>query len=319
MIYGEKQMLKRTISIIMFILLIFCAAGCTADIQKNDKLSIITTIFPAYDFARAVAGDMADVTMLLSPGAEIHSFDPTPRDMTAILHCDLFIYNGGESDAWVEKLLSSSEYKDVKTLRMTDCVKLYDEEIKEGMEDKGGDDEKEADEHVWTSPVNAISIVNAIAVKLTDIDGRNAGTYMTNAQNYTMKLTDLDMRFKKAVEKIQNKTLVFADRFPMRYFTEQYGFDYYAAFPGCSSQTEPSAATITFLIKKINDENIPAVFTIEFSDGRLADTICAETNAKKYTLHSCHNVTAEDFNAGKTYIDIMNDNLNTLTEAFNIG
>ena len=311
-------MTKKTIIILIIILTVGqLFAGCTNNAEKKAAVSIVTTIFPAYDFARAAAGDEASVSLLLPPGAEVHTFEPTARDMIKIQDCDLFIYNGGESDEWVEKLLSSAEYKDLNTLCMTDLVDTYTEEIKEGM-DAQPEEEDEADEHVWTSPKNAVTIVSAIADKLSALDTAHAAIYNENAEKYISQLNALDSEFHAISREITNPVLVFADRFPMRYFAEEYGFSYYAAFPGCSSQTEPSARTVSFLIEKVKAENIPAVFCIEFSNGKLADTICEETGAHKYMLHSCHNVTRDDFESGKTYVDLMRQNIQTLKEAFGL-
>ena len=311
--------IKRLICVICTLCLAFSFLGCTPD-EKESGISIVATIFPAYDFARELAGEIASVKMLMSPGNEVHSYEPSPKDMLEIQKCDLFIYTGGESDTWVEELLKAKEYENIKTLRMTDCVKLEKEELKEGMEEESDEDENEDeyDEHVWTSPVNAIKISEEIVKALCDIDSENADTYKAKLEVYKTKLNSLDSQLREIASSINNKTLIFADRFPMRYFADEYGFDYYAAFPGCSSKTEASSATVVFLIEKVKSENIPAVFCIEFSDGRLADTICSETGANKYTLHSCHNVTRDDFENGVTYIELMDRNIKTLKEAFSL-
>ena len=311
-------MYKRVISLFIAICFILLLFGCTPSDVGSDRVSIVTTIFSAYDFARAVAGDICEVSMLIPAGGEVHSFEPTPQDMIKIEDCDLFIYNGGESDEWVNTLLESEEYKDLSVLRMTDCVTTYNEEVKEGMDADGDGEEDEIDEHVWTSPRNAIAIIQAIADEISVKDPQNADKYHENALVYVKKLQNVDEEFRAIAREINNPTLIFADRFPMRYFAEEYGFDYYAAFPGCSAQTEPSAKTVTFLIEKVREENIPAVFCIEFSNGRLADNICGETGAKEYTLHSCHNVSSADFKSGRTYCDIMEENAKTLREAFGI-
>ncbi len=311
--------IDRLICVICLLCFVFSFSGCTPD-EKDTGISIVATIFPAYDFARELTGELASVKMLVSPGNEVHSYEPSPKDMLDIQKCDLFIYTGGESDAWVDELLNAKEYKNINTLRMTDCVELEREELKEGMEGEADGDENgdEYDEHVWASPVNAIKISKEIANALCDIDSKNADTYKAKLEVYKAKLTSLDSQLREIAGSINNKTLIFADRFPMRYFADEYGFDYYAAFPGCSSKTEASSATVVFLIEKVKSENIPAVFCIEFSDGRLADTICSETGAKKYTLHSCHNVTRDDFENGVTYIELMDRNIKTLKEAFSL-
>ena len=318
-------MIKRLTAFTIALFSILTLFGCTENLDDNNEtISIVTTIFPAYDFAKNIAGKSAKVSMLIAPGSEVHSFEPSPQDMIKIQKCDLFIYTGGESDEWVNTLLSSNEYKNLHVLRMMDCVDILNEEHIEGMESEDHHEEdshhesEEADEHVWTSPKNAVKISESIMKQLKQIDPDNAKAYGNNFNTYKEKLNAVDMRLTDESNQIQNKTLVFADRFPMRYFAEEYGFDYYAAFPGCSSQTEPSSSTIVFLIDKVKQQNIPAVFCIEFSNGKLADTICEETSAKKYTLYTCHNISKEDFDKGVGYIELMQKNADTLKEAFGI-
>lgn len=313
----KLKAIERLLCVICLLCLAFSFSGCATD-GKESGISIVATIFPAYDFARELTGELASVKMLVSPGNEVHSYEPSPKDMLDIQKCDLFIYTGGESDTWVDELLRSKECENVKTLRMTDCVELEREELKEGMEREDGGEGGEYDEHVWTSPVNAVKISEAIAKALCDVDSENASAYNAKLEVYKAKLNSLDSQLREIAGSITNKTLIFADRFPMRYFADEYGFDYYAAFPGCSSKTEASSATVVFLIEKVKSENIPAVFCIEFSDGRLADTLCSETGAKKYTLHSCHNVTRDDFLNGVTYVELMDRNIRTLKEAFSL-
>ncbi len=462
------------------------------------KISVVTTIFPPYDFIREIAGDLVDVTMLLPIGTESHSFEPTPRDIIAIQNCDIFIYVGGEGDKWVERILSSMDTSNFKTIALVDCVNAVTEEIVEGMEadhdhDHGDEefdpanvqdrlfsdfdgswisgvplindgslddylaeaaedaditlaeqkektlgkwasdydniqigndqltingasaayayqgyrivesdhgasvwyqyqstdpasglpeylafndhkytseeahddheeiahmhmrygnesfealmaegvsspfyfdssytnaeigafmggghshDEDEAlDEHVWTSPVNAKRIVAALAKALAEKDAGNAAAYQANAQAYAEKLDELDAAFKQVTENAVRTTLVFGDRFPFRYLTDAYGLTYYAAFAGCATETEASAATIAFLIKKVREEQVPAVFTIELSNGKIADAIVESTGTKKLALQSAHNLTRAEFEAGIGYLDLMWQNVEALKEA----
>lgn len=286
--------------------------------DSNGKISVVTTIFPPYDFARQVGGDNVDLTMLLKPGTESHNYDPTPQDIIKIHNCDLFIYVGGESDEWVRDILESNDSKPKKIISLMDCVDAVEEEIVEGMEDKDEDDDThkiEYDEHVWTSPKNSIIISKKISSALIELDKDNAKTYEKNTTEYSQKLSLLDSKFQNIVDNAKRKTIIFGDRFPMRYFADEYGLKYYAAFPGCSSETEPSAATVSFLIDKVKAEKIPVVFSIEFSNGKVADTICEDTGAKKLTFHSCHNITQEQFDSGITYIDLMNQNAENIKEA----
>lgn len=309
--------MKKILAIITAAALICGFAGCGAAEQKSDeKLSIVTTIFPAYDFARQVFGDTAEVTMLLKPGMESHSYDPSAKDALTISECDLFIYNGGESDQWVENILESAP--DVKTLRMTDSVQLHEEVIAEGMqhdEDESHDhDEAEYDEHIWTSPKNAEKIVSAIADAACEISPENADALKANAERCIADISQLDADFEQLFQNEQ-RCFVFGDRFPLLYFFEEYGLSYSAAFPGCGSNTEPSIRTMTYLSDKLKENNtVPAVFCIELSNRDIADSLAKEAGLPVAEFHSCHNITADDFAAGETYISLMRRNYNTLAE-----
>lgn len=326
--------MKKHISVILTaVLAAVCLSACSQSGKTEDagasELSVVATIFPPYDFTRQIAGDDADVIMLLSPGAESHSYEPTPQDIKTIQSCDLFIYTGGESDVWVEDILSSMGDQMPETLRLVDCVPTVTEEIVEGMEhgheeheDHGDledheDHEEETDEHVWTSPQNAIKIVENITSKLCEMDPDNAGSYEKNSAGYIEQLEMLDASFREVVGQAERRTILFGDRFPFRYFADEYGLDYYAAFPGCSDETEASAATVAFLINKVNEEQIPVIFTIERSNGKLADSICEATGAEKRILYSCHNVTRNQLDSGATYLSMMMENVESLRAALN--
>ena len=329
--------MKRLISIIMIALLIITvSAGCQSENQVNsegempdsgEKISVVTTIFPQYDFTRQIAGDMAEVTMLLKPGAESHSFEPTPQDIIKIQNCDVFIYVGGENDEWVDSILDSVDQSNIKIIKLLDCVDALGEEIIEGMEahdhEHHEDHEEheehgvEYDEHVWTSPQNAVIITNVIRDVLCFVDAPNAEAYMANAEKYTEQLNQLDAEFRDVVENANRKTIVFGDRFPLRYFTEAYGLDYWAAFPGCSTESEPSAATVAYLADKVMAEKLPVVFKIELSSGNVAQSIAEATGAKAMTFHSCHNLSKTDFENGATYLSLMEKNVEALKEALN--
>ncbi len=294
-----------------------CACGEREPEGQDGRLSIVTTVFPAYDFARQVAGDQAKVTLLVPPGAETHSFEPTAQDMRRIQSCDLLICNGGESEVWLETLLAGQE-TEIPSLVMLECVDALEEEIKEGMqetEEEGEEDETEYDEHVWTSPVNAQRICRAIAEALADRDEEHGDLYRANCEAYCEKLAELDAAFRAVVEQGSHSTVIFADRFPVRYFVEEYGLDYFAAFPGCAEDTEPAAGTVAFLIDRVREEQIPAVFYIEFSNEKMADVICEDTGCKKLLFHSCHNVTADQLKAGISYYELMLGNVESLREA----
>jgi zinc transport system substrate-binding protein len=313
--------MKRKFAFAMIIFtVLLCAAGCTQN-KKNKasydkgKINVTATIFPPYDFVRAIAGDKVNLTMLLPPASESHSFEPTPKDIITIQNSDVFIYVGGESDVWVTRILKSMDTRAMTVIALMDTVDVVEEEVVEGMEEEAGEEGVAYDEHVWTSPQNAVRIVQLIAEVLCKADAANANEYRQNAENYSAELHKLDAAFQAVVDKAKRKTIVFGDRFPFRYFADHYGLSYFAAFPGCSTETEPSAATVAFLIDKIKDEKIPVIFHIELSNERMADTIAEETGAKKLLLHSCHNITKKDFENGVTYLELMNRNAGSLREA----
>lgn len=298
---------------VALLLPLLCACTAAETEPDPDKLSIVCTDFPAYDFARAIAGDRAEILLLIKPGAESHSFEPTPKEILSIESCDLFICNGGESEAWAERLYRDGGIE--HRLVMMDCVETVTEEEKEGMYVRGEEDEEELDEHVWTSPVNAAAIVSAICDELCKLSPDDATYFRANCDAYRARLAELDSEFRRTVANAKHDVLVFADRFPMRYFTLEYGLDYFAAFPGCSGETEPSAKTVAFLIDKVRDEKLPAVLYMEFSNQKMADVICEETGCKKLPFYSVHNVTAEQLEAGLGYLDLMEINLKSLKEA----
>ena len=307
--------MKKIICVIAFICLLvpLCACGEKSAENADDRPSIVTTVFPAYDFASEIAGDYAEVTLLIPPGTEIHSYEPTPQDVVKIEKCDLLICNGGESEAWLNMLAGGSG-GDHATVVMMECVELLTEEIKEGMEAET-EDEDEPDEHVWTSPVNAQIICKAIADKLSELDGDNAAVYADNCAAYCAKLAELDSEFREVISKASRNTLIFADRFPVRYFVEEYGLDYFAAFPGCADDAEPSAKTVMFLIDKAKETNAPAVCYIEFSNQKMADMVSEDTGCRKLLFHSCHNITSSDLENGVTYLSLMKQNVETVREA----
>lgn len=302
--------MKRLIAFLLCLCLMLC--GCTAQPEKphdETKLQIVCTSFPAYDFAREIAGDRAELTLLIKPGSEVHSYEPTPKDMIRIQESDLFICNGGESEQWAKTLITP----ELNTIYMMDCVDTV-EESADGIYN-AEDGEPELDEHVWTSPLNAIKISEEICNALCKLDTDNAEAYKTNFTAYKAQLMALDREFRQVIKNSGKHTLVFADRFPMRYFALEYGLDCYAAFPGCSSETEPSAKTVAYLIDRVREDKIPAVLYMEFSNQKMADVICEDTGCKKLPFYSAHSVSAEQFEQGVSYLDLMRINLNSLKEA----
>lgn len=302
------------------------ACGRTAAAPAEDgRLRIMAVNFPAYDLARAACGDLAEVQLLLPPGAESHSYEPTPRNIIDVQSSDLFLYTGGESDTWVDTILESLD-EPVETLKLMDCVELLEEETMEGMtahghdhdhEDHGDHDHElgevlEADEHVWTSPVNAGRIAAAIAEKAAELDSANAVAYAANAAAYQAQIDELDSRFRAFFAGIDQPVMVFGDRFPLRYFAQEYGVRCLAAFPGCSTQTEPSAATVACLIEEIEEEHLSTVYYIEFSNHLVADSIAEAAGVETALFHSCHNVSRQQLDGGVTYLRLMEENLETL-------
>ena len=300
-------------------LLLLTACGPDLPPEDSERPQIVATVFPAYDFARSAAGELADVTLLLPPGAESHSYEPTPADILRVQRCDLFIYLGGESDAWVDTILSAIEPRG-DVLRMIDCVDLLEEETVEGMQ--GGHDHEEGhdhlgevlsmDEHVWTAPRNAAAVTRIIGQRLALLDRSNGEAYAAGAEAYALELEELDRDFAAFFDTLPDRTIVFGDRFPLLYFAEAYDLDYYAAFPGCGAQTEPSAATVAFLTEKARGER--AVWYIEFSNHLVADSIAEAAGVETAQFHTCHNVSRADLEAGATCLSLMRANLEALRE-----
>ena len=311
---------KLAVFLVMCIMTFQCI-GCTnTESESNGKIKVVSAIFASYDFARQIGGNVADITMLLKPGVESHSYEPSPKDIITVQECDVFIYVGGENDAWVDNILESMDTSDMTIIKMIDLVDKYEEEAVEGMDghehtDECEHDHSEWDEHVWTSPVNAIKICKALTEAFVKNDKANKAVYEENSDRYIEELKKLDETFRKIVGTADRKVVVFGDRFPLRYFVEEYNLEYYAAFPGCSSETEASAATVAFLIDKVKEEEIPVVFKIELSSDSMANTIAEGSGAKVLTFNTCHNVTSEEFEKGENYITLMYRNANALKEA----
>lgn len=313
-------MSRRILSWLCCALALLALSGCGrgAEAEGAEGVSVVTTGFAAYDFARQLLGERGEAELLIPPGSETHSFEPTPKDIIDIQNCDLFIYTGGESEAWVADVLESVG-GGVRAVTLMDCVELLEEETVEGMEDPhAGHDHghgAEYDEHVWTSPRNAALICGKIAAALSEADPQGAESYAAALEDYCAQLDELDVAFTEVVESGARRTVVFADRFPLLYFARAYGLEYFAAYPGCSDDAEPSAATVAFLIDKVREEDIPVVFHIELSNELMADTVCDETGAEKRLFSACHNVTRAQFESGATYMELMWDNVDALREA----
>ena len=313
--------MKRTIALLLMLavttlMLVGCA---TMAEDANEMLSIVVTDFPCYDFVRAVAGDNAEVTMLIRPGSEVHSYEPSPSDVLAMTEADMFIYIGGESDSWVDGMLSSLGNEAPHALRMYGCVEGLEEAEGHHSHDHHDDDHHDHayDEHIWTNPVYAMQMVEAVAGELIAIDPENADAYRANADSYIAQIGEIDAEIRGIVSGAARNCLVFGDRFPFMHMACEYGIDYAAAFPGCTAESEPSAQTIMALIEKVVSEDIPVVYVIEMSTGNVASAIAEETGAEIATLHSIQNVSVDEFNAGETYVSIMWKNVEALRKGLN--
>ena len=326
--------MKKLLSLLLAALLtVGNLTACNGSSPADDgKLRIVTTIFPEYDWVMNILGDNpagAEVTMLLDTGVDLHSFQPTADDILKISTADMFIYVGGESDEWVEKALAQAKNKNLVAINLLEVLgdAVKEEEVVEGMqadhEDEDHDHdhedgEKEYDEHVWLSLRNASALVKHIAESLKKIDSSHADVYTANASAYTDKLKALDAEYQEAVDGSTVRTLLFGDRFPFRYLTEDYGLSYYAAFVGCSAESEASFETITFLSKKVDELGLPVVLTIEGTNHKIAETVVRSTqngDQMILALDSMQSVTAKDVKDGANYLAIMEKNLEVLKEA----
>ena len=306
--------MKKLTALLLALLLLFslCACAKTQDKTDSGKIKIVATIFPQYDFARAIAGDLADITMLLAPGEETHTYDPSPADIITIQDADIFIYGGGESDTWMNGVLDSIDTSAMTLISLMEVCELLESD---DHDHEHSHEELPYDEHVWTSPINSKSIVEAISNALCAIDPNNADTYRSNRDEYLGKLDALDAKFRDVVSNASCDTLIFGDRFPLIYFAHEYGLDYHAAFPGCASNTEPSAATVAELIDEVKTAGIPIVFKIELSNGQVAQSIAEAAGARVETFYTCHTVSKDDFENGETYLTLMEKNIPLLKEA----
>ncbi len=362
----KTEFLRKSVVFIVTISMILGMAGCGKTTEKEDnyRLKIVTSLFPYYDMARAVIGDVKgiDLKMIVTPGQDSHSFEPTPSDVIQMENADVLIYNGGSLETWIDTLLDSLNNKNQIQMKMMDYVDVLNEEIVEGMdtrfeehdhdehshkednhnkekhkedshseenhkednhsEDSSNDSEfhnedseeehEETDEHIWTSPVNEIIMTEKICETLSKALPEEKENFQKNAENYISQLKELDNEFRTIVENAKINEIIFADKFPLQYFAKEYGLKYYAAFPGCGSDMEPSAKTIAFLVDRIKEDNIKAVFYLELSSHIVADAIETDTGAKPLQFNSCHNITQKQFDSGVTYVDLMKENVNNL-------
>lgn len=310
-----------------------CGPGAAAEEKESRKtqgrpLKVAATLFPYYDFARQTAGDVIDLELIVPAGMDSHSFEPTPADMRKLEEADVVICNGGAMEHWAEQVLEALGTEDQKVMVMMDYAHRVEEEVVEGMEestqghshgghgehfhDDGHEEEIEYDEHIWTSPVNAIKFVEAITDTLCQADPDHRTEYEAGRDRYVKELEEIHEGFLKVAEDRKRNLIVVGDRFPFRYLADEYGFEYRAAFSGCSTDTEPSARTIAYLIDKVRNEKIPAVYYLELSSHRVSEIIGEETGARPLLLHSCHNVTRRELEDGVTYTELMRQNIENL-------
>lgn len=328
------------------------AASETAG-QNTDKLQVVTTLFPYYDFVREIAGDLVEVSLVVPAGMDTHSFEPTATDLIRFGRSDLILYNGGENEQWVSQVLEAAQNPNLMADAMMDHVDTVLEEHVEGMQEEHGEETHgedavqeeagqteaaaaegmdgqahgeteqepgEVDEHIWTSPVNAQKIVKQIAGDLAEADPEHKEQYQSNSRAYIKKLQKLDQEFQRLTAQASNHYLAFADRFPLRYFVEEYGLDYTAAFAGCSSDTEPSAETIAYLTDQVRERELPVVLKIELTSDKVARAVAEAAGTKEHpveveTFYTCHNVTRQQFDEGETYLSLMEKNVTVLKNA----
>lgn len=309
--------MKRTMILILAVLVfVILQTGCTPTSEedvpavldtKSGKLQVVATLFPQYDFTRQIAGDKAEVTLLLPPGVESHSYEPTPPDIIKINGSDLFLYTGEAMEAWSQKIIEGMEAADSSSTVV---------DLSEGITLVSAEDDHDhlADPHIWTDPLQAKVMAANIRDALCGIDPANASYYSDNEARYTAELDALDAEFKAIVNGGKRNEIIFGSRFALFYFTQRYGLHYEAAFDSCSSETEPSAKTVAGLIEKIKRENIPVIYYAEIENPKVAESISAETGAKLLLFHSCHNVTKEELASGATYLSLMKQNAKNLKE-----
>jgi len=308
--------------IIVAFLIVFSASSLFAA-----KKSIVCTSFPEYDWTLNILGKKSadfEITLLQNNGTDLHSYQPSFKDIAKITACDLFIYVGGESDKWVEKVLSNSKNKKQIAINLMEQLgsKALEEEIVEGMEAEDSEDEEETeyDEHIWLSLKNAAYFTQVISAEIQKMDASNQTYYKQTTSIYVNKLNALDSLYSKVVSTSKYDTVLFADRFPFRYLTEDYGLKYFAAFVGCSAESEASFKTMAFLSKKVDELGIPAVIVLEKSSKKIAQTVIANTKSKKQQIlemDSLQSVTQKDIADGETYLSVMENNLEILKKALN--
>lgn len=318
-----KKLLLGLIAIIIVIAICFVMIKGGKKSESNKKIKVVVSNYASYDFLRAIMGDNNDIelTFLIGPGKDAHSYDPTAQDLVKIQEADLFVYVGREMEQWSEKVLDSLERDNQEVICIADFVDTIEEKEVDGAEEEDNhheeDEEGAFDEHIWTSPKNAIKMVNALEEAMEKIDGENAEKYKKNAENYINQINEVDQKIRAIVDNKVRNRLIFADKMPMQYFIDYYGLEVTAAFNGCSTETEPSAKTIAYIESVAKKEKIPVILYIEINDGKVAKTIADEigNGCEAMQIQTLHNVSLDDFNNGETWVSLMNRNLDVLRKA----
>lgn len=315
--------MRRSVPLLLIVCLSLLFSCSNTEERNDDRLEIMAASFPSYDAARAVAGDLASITMLVPPGGGEHSYEPSIEDVIRISGSDLFIYNGGESDTWITYILSDLDgATSTFSLLENAAFTLYEDEENIAWKEENHDDHDHShgrvlDEHVWTSPENEIAIIQALCEEIASLDEDNREVYESNAASYIEDIREVQGTIRKIVEDGMRREIIVADRFPLLYFVTEFSLDYYAAYPGCSSESEPSAKTVAFLIDKVRDDGIPVVLHMELANTLLSEVVAEETGAAVMEFSSCHNVAKRVFDSGVTYVDLMRQNAAVLKEALN--
>lgn len=313
-----KNKLLSVLLTVLIVILPLC--GCTVNKTVNDRFTVVCSIFVPYDFARQVAGDKANVVMLLPPGVESHSYEPSPSDIITIENADLFIYVSEHTETWVEGIISSLDGDNVRIVDMAETlgIEVHDHHHEHGEEHEEHEHgETETDEHIWTDLDTAVKMVGLTADLLSECDTASAEYYRLNAENYMNSIIALKNDIETLVSTSERREIVSGSRFAMKNFTEEFGIDFTAAFDSCVDNTEPSAGVMAKIIDEINDKKIPVVFYEELTEPKIARAVSLETGAKMLLLHSCHNISASEFKSGASYLSLMTQNYNNLKEALN--
>ncbi|MCI9016360.1 MAG: zinc ABC transporter substrate-binding protein [Clostridia bacterium] len=327
--------MNKNIKIIITVLAIFIIVGIIIggfySLNKNKsknnstKMNIVVTSFSSYDFVKHIVGDLANITYLLGPGVDAHSYEPSPSDLVKIQNSDIFIYIGGEMESWLDTILASNSINTNKTklIKVSEAVNTIEEQEVDGAENSHEHDDEDDhnhenhsfDEHIWSSPKNAIKMMNYLNNKITELDPNNKEIYKENTESYIAQITELQEQIQDIINNKKRNLLVFGDKMPMQYFLNEFDLIASAAFSGCSTETEPSTKTITYLVNKVKQEHIPVVLYIELSTGKTAQIIAQETGSKAMQIQTLHNISKTDFDNGESYVSLMYRNLDVLKQA----